>query len=174
MSNKTESLYFLNEPNVTFATNTFVKVPVILQYEDTPLIEIVRDVKLGFTSNIPIYHSDGTYLAKAIGTRAFTTKEGEKANVRIEKHHQLWVCKMENQILFEIKHQSPESFEVHAELYTPDGYLLKSNDKENNLMSKTIGILSNLTMQYNQIGGFRIGILVKSDGSVALGSNYVS
>ncbi len=172
MSKYTESLYFQNAPQVTFATNTFVSVPVILQYEDTPLLEIVSDVKLGYTSQIPIYHSDGTYLAKAVGTRAYLTEDGKKANVRMEKHPQVWVCKMENQALFEIRHQSTESFEAHAELYTPDGYFLKSNDMQNDLMRKTLGILGNLPMKYNQIGGFKIGILIKNNGIVILGANY--
>jgi len=49
-----ESLVFLSSPIVTIATNTFVNVPIILKYEDTPMIEIVHDVGIGFTFQIPI------------------------------------------------------------------------------------------------------------------------
>ena len=56
-------------PTVMLGSNRFVNVPTILQFDDTPRISIVREEALGFTTEIPIYHADGTYLAKVRGTR---------------------------------------------------------------------------------------------------------
>lgn len=54
------NLIFQTSPRVTFATNVFERTPVILQFDDTPLISVVREEQLGFTTEIPIYHMDGT------------------------------------------------------------------------------------------------------------------
>jgi hypothetical protein len=59
-------LIFHSTPRISFASNTFINVPTILQFDDTPLISVVRVADLGFTSEIPIYHSDGTYLATRV------------------------------------------------------------------------------------------------------------
>ena len=64
-------LIFTSAPIVKLATNTFINVPIILQYEDIPLIQIIKTESAGFTTEIPIYHPDGTYLAKVVGSRLF-------------------------------------------------------------------------------------------------------
>lgn len=74
-------LIFQTTPTVTFATNKFINVPTILQLDETPLISVVKAQDLGFTSEIPIFHADGTYLAKVRGTRIFPTEEGKKAGI---------------------------------------------------------------------------------------------
>lgn len=56
-----KSIIFQASPRVTIATNTFINVPVVLKYEDINLIEIVKREQLGYTTQIPIYHQDGTY-----------------------------------------------------------------------------------------------------------------
>ena len=76
-------LIYQNSPTVTFATNQFINVPIILQYDDTPLISILKEQSLGFTTEIPIYHPDGTYLAKVNGTRIFATEDGNKAGLEL-------------------------------------------------------------------------------------------
>jgi hypothetical protein len=58
-------------------------VPTILQYDDTPLIQVVRVAEAGYTTEIPIYHSDGTYLAKVVGSQLYSTPEGQKAGVTL-------------------------------------------------------------------------------------------
>ena len=52
------TLIFQKTPIVSFLTNKFINVPVILKHEDTNLIEIANKVGMGFTTEIPIYHSD--------------------------------------------------------------------------------------------------------------------
>jgi len=57
-----DQLVFQSSPTVTLATNQFVNVPVILQFDDTPLISVIREQALGYTTEIPIFHADGTSL----------------------------------------------------------------------------------------------------------------
>src|SRR5439155_340045 len=51
-----DSLIYQEAPVVHLASNTFVGVPTVLQYDDTPLIQIVRAAEAGFTTEIPTYH----------------------------------------------------------------------------------------------------------------------
>jgi hypothetical protein len=51
-------LVFQSSPRIIVASNTFINVPIILKYEDTPLMEIIKEQGIGFTTQIPIYHSD--------------------------------------------------------------------------------------------------------------------
>lgn len=168
------SLIFQTSPRVTIATNTFINVPIILKYEDINLIEVVKEQGLGFTTQIPIYHQDGTYLAKVTGNRMYLTKDGEKVGLKIEKHHGLWVCSMDKQTLFEIQQQTGDSFKTTAELYTPDGYFVKCTD------APTPGLIDNtgnslkiggMIMSGNIINGSKIGVWLKKDGSFFMGVN---
>jgi len=36
------NIYFQSPPKVILTTNIFIDVPVVLKYDDTPLIEIVK------------------------------------------------------------------------------------------------------------------------------------
>lgn len=55
-----DKLVFSRSPAVTFATNVFVNVPTILQFDDTPLISIVQeenwDSQAKFPSITPMEH----------------------------------------------------------------------------------------------------------------------
>jgi hypothetical protein len=171
---ETNPLIYQTSPKVTIATNTFVNVPIILQYEDTNLIEIIKEAGLGFTTQIPIYHSDGTFLAKIKGNRSYPTKEGEKAGITIDKYHGLWVCKMNNRTLFEIYQQTGDAFKTTAELYTPDGYFVKCSDEPTPVLIDTKGTslkIGGVIMSGNTISDFKIGIWVKKNGSVLIGAN---
>ena len=168
---KTDTLIFQTTPSITIATNTFVNVPVILKFEDTNLIEIIKELNLGFTTQIPIYNPDGTYLAKINGTRSYPTEEGKRAGVIIEKYHQLWVCKMGKQTLFEIHYTSGDYFRMVAELYTPQGYFVKCNDSESDLIDSKGRALNigGIIMSGNKFIDCRTGIWLRKDGSCTLG-----
>jgi hypothetical protein len=166
------SLIFQTSPRVTLATNTFINVPVILKYEGINLIEVVKEQGLGFTTQIPIYHQDGTYLAKVTGNRMYLTKDGEKVGLKIEKHQGLWVCTMDKQTLFEIQQQTGDSFKTTAELYTPDGYFVKCTDAPTPSLIDTKGNSLNIggiIMSGNTFSGCRIGIWLKRNGSCMIG-----
>ncbi len=168
------SLIFQTSPRVTLATNTFINVPVILKYEDINLIEVIKEQGLGFTTQIPIYHQDGTYLAKVTGNRMYLTKDGEKVGLKIEKHQGLWVCTMDKQTLFEIQQQTGDSFKTTAELYTPDGYFVKCTDSPTPSLIDTKGNalkIGGIVMSGNIISGCKIGVWLKKDGSFLMGVN---
>ena len=166
------SLIFQSSPIVTLATNKFINVPIILKYEETPLIEIIKDESIGFTTQIPIYHSDGTYLAKVKGNRIYPTEDGKKANILIEQPYEKTICKLDNQILFEISHGVCDDFKADAELYAPDGYLVKCIDSpqlmdfNNNTIEVGGNIYSNCTFE-----NCKVGIWLKKDGLCFIGVN---
>lgn len=169
-----DKLIYQTAPQVTLATNQFVNVPIILQYDDTPLISVVREQSLGFTTEIPIFHADGTYLAKVNGTRIYPTGDGEKAGIKMRSPKDMTVCEMDGKTLFEIHHQQGDAFRANAELFTPSGCFVKINDAplpeviKNNGAALQIG---GIRMSGNMFSGCRIGIWLKSDGSCSLGCN---
>ncbi len=155
------TLIFQTSPRVTIATNTFINVPVILKYEDINLIEIVKEERVGLTTQITIYHQDGTYLAKVTGNRLYLTEEGKKTGLKIVKHQGLWVCTMDKQTLFEIQQGPGDAFKTKAELYTPDGYFVKCTDAPTlNLIDNKCSELNigSMVTSGNTICGFRVGI----------------
>lgn len=167
-------LYFSASPVVTLATNIFINVPVILKFEDTPLMEIIKEESIGFTTQIPIFHSDGTYLAKVKGNRIFPTADGKKANIKIDQRMDKTICSLDDRIVFEIVHGSGDSFKADAELYAPEGYFVKCTDSpkpelfdiQKNALRIGGTILSGNTFQ-----GFKVGIWIKKDGGCAIGCN---
>jgi len=166
-----ENLIFMKIPNVVFATNLFINVPIILRYDELNLIEIIEEMNLGFTTQIPIYHSDGTFLAKINGTRIFATDEGKKAGLKIEKYPRIWACKMNNNTLFEIEHEKGDQFRFSAELYTSDGHFIKCKymtgpemSDINGKIQKIVSSMSNCTLK-----NVRIGVWLKKDGSCLIG-----
>jgi hypothetical protein len=165
------NLIYQTSPVVTIATNTFINVPIILQFDDTPLISLVREQGLGITTEIPIYHSDGTYLAKVRGTRIFATEPGKKAGLTIRSLPDATVCELDGRTVFEIRHQPGDAFRAAAELHTPNGYLLKCADAPKPQLYTASGdalTIGGVTMSGNIMQGCKIGILVRSNGEFAL------
>src|SRR5580765_3737147 len=89
-----DTLIYQASPEVVFATNRFIGVPIILQYEDTPLLEVIQNTDAGYTSQFSIYHSDGTYLAKVVGSQIHPTDAGKKAGLTLRYPNRMTVCEM--------------------------------------------------------------------------------
>jgi hypothetical protein len=167
-----ETLTYQTAPVVTLCTNRFVNVPIILQFDETPLISIVKNESLRYTTEIPIYHADGTYLAKVNGTRIYATEAGEKAGLVMEHPAHMTVCKMGKKTLFEIHHETGDAFRMQAELFTPSGFFVKTSDAAVPALIRKSGEflqIQGVIMSHNTFVGCRIGVWVKSDGSCALG-----
>jgi len=165
-------LVFQSSPSITVATNTFINVPVILKYEDTPLMEVIKEQGIGFTTQIPIYHSDGTYLAKVKGNRIFPTEAGKKANINIRDEQGKFICSLENKVMFELTHGIGDSFKANAELYTPDGYFVKCSDSPKPELFDTSGSgiqIGGIFMSGSIFNNCPIGIWIRKNGSVAIG-----
>ena len=168
-----DTLVFQKSPTVELGTNKFSNTPIILQFDDTPLIEIVRQADAGFTTEIPIYGEDGVYLAKAVGSRLHKTADGDKAGVKLEHHEKVTVCTLNGKILFEIRREEAASLKTAAELFTPNGFFVKYASASPILLDpRGNGLsISGIHMTGCTFDGNRIGIWMKSDGSVGIGCN---
>lgn len=167
-----DKIVYQANPVVVVATNTFIGVPVVLQFDDTPLISVVREENLGFTTEVPIYHEDGTYLAKVRGTRIYPTESGKKAGLDVRQYPDSWACEINKRTAFEIRHQPGDTFRASAELYTPEGYFVKTSDAPMPELFDASGNalkVGGVTMSGNTFKGVRIGVWIKSDGSLSLG-----
>lgn len=165
-------LIYQSSPAVTVASNRFINVPTILQFDDTPLISVVREAQLGYTSEIPIYHTDGTYLAKVRGTRVYPTEDGKKAGVQVHQYQGLWECKVDGRTAFEIRQQPGDAFRTDAELYTPEGCFVRVADGPIPTVMSASGSalkVGGITMTGCSFQNMRIGVWIRSDGSVAIG-----
>jgi len=167
-----DKMIFKSSPVVTIASNKFINVPTILQYEETPLIEIIKVQPAGFTTEIQIYHSDGSYLAKVVGSRLFLTKEGKKADLSLIYPNKMTVCKLGEKVLFEIIREEAAALKTRAELYTPDGCFVKLTEAPQPEIFDASGHslrIKGITMVGNTFIGRRIGIWIKKDGLVSIG-----
>lgn len=166
-----ERLIFTRYPDVTVATNRFVEVPIIIQYEDIPLLRFVQEVDASFTTEIPIYHNDGTYLAKVKGTQIYLTDAGRKAGVSLRHPPNMTVCEMGGTTVFELVRCGAAALKTQAELYTNDGAFLKWSEE---LLGGTIKRgderlqIGTLRMERFTVRGSRIGLLVTRDGGVQI------
>jgi len=166
-------LIFSESPTVGYATNTFKNVPIILQYDETPLIEVVQEQDAGFTSQFNIYNKDGVYIAKAKGSQLYLTEEGKKVNLNMRHPHGATVCELDGQTLFEIRRTEAAALRTQAELFTPDGRFVRSNPHgvpcDLVLADGAPLSIGTITLVGNHFEGMRIGVLIRSDGTIAIG-----
>ena len=160
-------------PIIEIATNIFANVPIILQYDETPLIEVVREMNVGFNIQISIYHNDGTYLAKVKGSQIYLTDDGKKAGVTLRYPDKITVCEVAGRTVFEIKRKEAATLKTQAELYTSDaafikcsntdmaGYVLGDDNKHLSLRRSNI-------IRGCMVTGCRIGIHIRKDGSMGI------
>jgi hypothetical protein len=175
MSEKVPDLVFFDTPEVEYASNYFRNVPVILQYDDQPLIEVVQEINVGFTTQFSIYNKDGIYLAKVTGTQIYRTEDGEKMSLNLRHPDLMTVCELEGKTLFEVRRAGAAALKMDAELYAPDGRFLKKADSgiPSELISADGSFLriQQLTMIGSHFENCRIGIHVRSDGKIGIGGS---
>jgi hypothetical protein len=167
-----DKLYYQESPIVTIATNRFINVPTIMQYEDIPLISVIREMNLGYTTEIPIYYSDGTYMAKVKGTRVYPTDDGKKIGIKIRKLADQTICEMNGKPVFEVYHQKGDAFLIQAELFTPDASFVKVNETHVPQLIDTTGnklVVGGFTFQDCEFRNLRIGISLYKNGGGSIG-----
>jgi hypothetical protein len=162
-------------PSIIVATNTFINVPVVLKYEDTPLIEVVEVMAkhaISFTTQVSIYHPDGTYLAKVRGNRVYPTEAGKKADIKVGDTPGRFICSLGNRVVFELSHGVGDAFKADAELYAPDRYLVRCSDAPMPVLFSPSGHaiqVGGAMLSGNVFANLTVGIWLRKDGSCALG-----
>ena len=92
MAEPVNDLTFHQGTAIELAGNTFINVPVLIQYENDPLFEVVHEVDASWTTQFRIYNKDGIYLAKAKGTQLYPTDQGTKAGLKMRYESHLTAC----------------------------------------------------------------------------------
>jgi hypothetical protein len=164
------NLVFSPTTAIQFAGNVFIDVPVILQIDDTPIIETIKEGSVQRTARFSIYNADGVYIAKIVGPRIFLTAEGQKSELVLVYPEKMTVCRLGKQTLFEIRRPEAAAIALTAELFTPTGCFVKSQqpDKAAALLSKASKILGT-SIVGNTFHGVRVGICFMSSGGIAIG-----
>lgn len=159
-----DKLIFHTSPVITFATNHFVDVPVILQVNDQPLVEVVAGAEAGFTTRFSIFHSDGTDLARVVGSQIFATEAGKKAGLVLRHPDKKTVCEMGGKTVFEIERTEAAALKTQAEIYTPSGRFLRIHEgvegfdhRDGSPLQIGGAMLSN-----NSVRGTAIGVLLRT------------
>ncbi len=172
-----DDLIFSTHPEFTIATTTFVNVPTIIMFDDTPLIEVIKVPQAGFTSRFSIYNNDGAKLAVVVGSRLMLTPDGDKAGLTVRKPDRKTICELGKKTLFELHRTEAAALKSHAELYTPTGQFFKTSETGLDIFKENVGAealrVGGATLKNVRIQGFKIGIILKSDGRVGIGANKI-
>lgn len=161
---------FQQQPDLWIGNCVFRNTPTIIQWKDTPILEVGKFVDAGFTTKFAVFHSDGTQIAVVKGSQIYPTEAGKKAKITPRYFPNLTAFELEGKTILELRRDSAAALRGWAELYAPEGVLIKS----------TAPPLSQLTNEYGSllIGGFQvmdaefeapIGIHYVGDGNVRLG-----
>jgi len=119
-------LTFQDRPEFQIGTLTFRNVPTIVQFCDTPLIEVGQFESAGYTTRFHVFHNDGTDLAIVKGANLFLTEDGRRAGLALRHEPKLIVCELGSHTLFELRHTEASALKGWAELYTPTGLLVRA------------------------------------------------
>ena len=171
MAQDRHGLDFSQPPEVTCATNVFEDVPVILQYRDDVLVEIVRMPDGSYTTSFVIFDETGTKLAVVQGIQIYPTAEGSGSGIELSFFEDRTVCRHAGDMRFEIERTGPESLRLSAELHAPDGRLIVvPHDGLPALLERGEPIpLSGVVMKANRFTGVPIALHVHRDGSIIIG-----
>lgn len=158
-----------------FASNCFVDVPTILQYENMPLVECFQEISGSRTLRCNLFSNSGDLLAVLKGTQLYKTRFGESAEIRLRHHADATVCEQNGKELFVAKRRGPTALSIEAELHTFDGSFVSCHTSvDGYINAKDQGNLQigGLTVMGSTLVGCPIGILLYSDGGIALGASY--
>jgi hypothetical protein len=163
-------LVFQDHPDVRIGTLTFRNVPTILQFDDTPLIEVRKSEPAGYTAHFHIFDSDGTDLAVVKGARLFPTEAGKKAGLTLRNPPNLTVCELAGKPLFELRRDGAAALKGWAELWTPTGLLIKAADSVASHMRQQGGWvqIGNLSVTGATFIGCDVAIHIQKDGQVKM------
>lgn len=162
---------FQESPEVLVASNTFINVPIILQWEETPLLEVGKFVDAGYTIRFPVFMPDGTEVAKVVGPRIILTEAGKLAKIAQRHEDRLIVCELEGKPILELRKRGPAALKGEAELWAPEGVLITAKDAGvSGLLGSHSGSLQigGMEMIGAKFENFKVGIQITKTG-IALG-----
>ena len=169
-----DTLLFLNWPKVTMGSNSFIDVPVILKYDNLNMIEIIKEPGFGYTTQIPIFDAEGTYLATAKGSTLVTTDESEIGDLALAQNGDSTICTLDGKTLFEIVREEGDEFLIKAELFTPEGYSIKYISDETPELFDKQGYevrLGGVLKDESVIQGCDVGFWLTQNGTCRFGVN---
>ena len=166
------NIQFDSPPEIVLATNTFINIPVVLKYDETPLIEMIHTQDFGFTTRVHIYHSDGSPIGNVTGKRLFLVNEEKQVAIDIKETTDKLTCRLLNKVVFQIASSKEASLNMMCELYIPGGYMVKCSGwskpqlfDPNGDIIPVGGVLVNGCIFRNS----PVGIWLKQNGSCILG-----
>ena len=118
---------FQSHPDVMIAGNTFRNVPTILQFEDTPMLEVGQFEPAGYGVRFPVYDADGRKLAVVSGNQIHLTEDGRNSNIVRKCDPNLTVCEVDGKPILELRREGAAALRGWAELYAPEGVLIKAH-----------------------------------------------
>ena len=169
-----DRLLFINWPKVSMGSNTFIDVPAILKYDNLNMIEIIKEPGYGYTTQIPIFDAEGTYLATAKGGNLITADESEIGDLKLDHDKDVTTCTLDGKMLFEIARSDGDSFDIKAELFTPEGYRIKYiSDETPELFDKQGNEvrLGGVLKDESVIEGCDVGFWLTQNGTCRFGVN---
>lgn len=142
------------------------------------MLEVVREQAAGFTTQFHIYHEDGTYLAKLIGSQLHRTKDGEKVGLVLHHPPLKTVCELNGKTIIELTRSEAAALKTEAELFAPGGVFLKCGDSHlTGFIRRNQGeplVIENNAFFGNIIQDREVGIWVNRYGSVRIGKPPVA
>lgn len=169
-----DKLLFINLPKVTMGSNTFIDVPVILKYDNLNMIEIIKEPGFGYTTQIPIFDAEGTYLATAKGNSLITTEESQMGDLTLDHSDDTTTCTLDGKTLFTIIRADGDEFLIKADLFTPDGYSIKYISDETPELFDKLGSeirLGGILKDESVIEGCDVGFWLTQNGTCRFGVN---
>ena len=103
---ESNDVIFQHHPVVAICGNRFY-CPTIIQWEDTPLMEVGKFEPAGYTTKFAIYNSDGAQIAVVKGCQVYPTKAGKDAAIKPRYEPNLTVCEVDGKTIFELRRTGP-------------------------------------------------------------------
>ncbi|REK11592.1 MAG: hypothetical protein DWQ37_13850 [Planctomycetota bacterium] len=124
------AIFFQEQPEVYFASHTFLNVPTILQHEEVPLLEVGQYESAGYSAKFHVFNSDGRSLVVVKGSQMYETEDGKKSNIRLVHEPNLTACELNGETLLELRREGAAGLRGWAELYAPNGTLVRASDRD--------------------------------------------
>jgi hypothetical protein len=159
-------LTFLESPVVEIATNKFIDVPILIQYNETPLLEVCKEVEAGYSISFPVYDKDGRQIARVKGSSIHPTSDEFEGRIGKREEPQLTVILLDGKPILEMRRTEAQALKTWAQLYTPEGVLIKAADSGVSGLLRSGGALTlgDSILRRNIFQGCRIGIKIVDNG----------